>query len=107
MDLWKEIKKLEGKTLATLDKRKEFKMVKVLPNIVVIETSTGTPRNIPWDNIQQSWRELEKTDEITRTDIMKFYSPFNPAYVAAILSNLPNVSHRIRPVVLKLHKNRP
>ena len=106
MDIWIEIKKLQGKTLATLDRRREFKVIQVLPSQIVIETSTGAPRNIPWNNVQQSWAELEKNGEITRTDIMRLYSPFNPAYVAAILSKLPNVSHSIRPIVLKLSKSK-
>lgn len=106
-DIWVKIKKLQGKTLITLDRRREFKVIEVLRCQIVIETSTGTPRNIPWNNVQQSWAELEKNGEITRTDIMRLYSPFNPAYVAAILSNLPNVSHSVRPIVLKLSKSKP
>jgi hypothetical protein len=105
-NIWVEIKKLQGKNLATLDRRQKFKVMQVLPSQIIIETSTGASRNIPWNNVQQSWIELEKNGEITRTDIMRLYSPFNPAYVAAILSNLPNVSHSVRPIVLKLSKSK-
>ena len=101
MDIWGSIKKLEGQTLATLDRRQEFKIVQVLPNLIIIETSTGNPRNISMHELQESWSSLEEIGQISRSDIMKFYSPFNPAYVAAILSNFPGISYRIRPIVLR------
>ena len=105
MDLLTEVKKLEGRSLLTLDRRRKFTVKEVLDTKVVIETSTDKSRVIPWDSIQESWEQLERIGEITRIEIRKFYSNFNPAYVAVILASVPEVSHSIRPITLRFRKD--
>jgi len=107
MNVWDEVKKLEGKTLKTLDWEKPFDIQDVLSNIVVIWIrSTKKERIIHWREIEESWNHLEEYRILTRTEIHKLYSERNPAYVASILANLPGVTYHIRPITLLFKKKK-
>jgi hypothetical protein len=101
MDLWSEIKQLEGKIIKTLDQRKPFEVVDVNDKAVIIKPFVREiERRIPRKEIEESYRELVALGQINRNQIMDLYSPWNPAFVAAILAELPDVTHTIRPIVL-------
>jgi len=104
MNLWSEIKKLEGKELHTLDRRKPLLVLEVAADHVLIETSENKTRYIRWAEIQESWDYLERHSQITRSKIMESYSGFNSAYVAAIIANVGGVKHSIKPIILRLEK---
>jgi hypothetical protein len=101
MNLWKEIKKFDGQTLKTLDRKKSFDILDVTDHAVLIcPQETQTERPISRDEIENSYRHLVAIGQTTRTEIREKFSEYNPAYVVAILAELPNVEHSIRPIKL-------
>jgi len=101
MNIWNEIEKFKGQTLRTLDQRKPFDIVAVTKHAVVVRPhKSDTDRQISRSAIENACRRLLADGEITRTEIHSEFSEFNPAYVAAILAELPNVKHSIRPIKL-------
>jgi hypothetical protein len=102
VDLWPEIKCLEGKILHTIDQKEPFVITQALHDRVIIENSMSKERTIQWSEIKASWSHLEQHGTITRAQIMESYSSRNSAYVAAILANVNGVSSEMRPIILKL-----
>jgi hypothetical protein len=103
MNLSIEIIKLQGKTLLTLDQKKPFEITEVSNNWLVLNTSTESQRTLPMKEIELAWNHLELHEELTMVEVRDLgYSNFNPAYVVAILANLPGVTHSIRPIILRL-----
>ena len=103
MNLIGELGKLNGKSLFTLDQKKPFEIIEVSEREVVLNTSTESRRPIPLKEIELAWKHLENHKELTRTEVRELgYSNFNPAYVVAILANLPGVTHSTKPIVLNL-----
>jgi hypothetical protein len=104
MELAVELRKLQGKRLLTLYQKKPFTITQVFTNQIILKTSTESQRPIPLKEIALAWIHLEKHKELTRSEIRDLgYSEFNPAYVVAILSSLPGVTHSLTPIVLRLH----
>lgn len=97
-----ELKKLVGKTLHTLDRQKPFTIDEIKSTSIKIITSTGNPRSIDFRMIVSAYNHLIKNGELTRIQIRDHYSDFHPAYIAAILANLPNVKWRLKPITLLL-----
>jgi hypothetical protein len=62
--------------------------------------STKKERMVPRKEFEGAFRELIAFGQISRNQIMALYSPWNPVYVAAMLAELPQVTHTIRPIVL-------
>jgi hypothetical protein len=105
MDLWSEVKKLEGVTLRTLDHGKRFEVLAVTrQNVVVKLSATLKERPIQWAEIQGAYRELCALGRVTRNRIEEAHSPRNPVYVAAILAQFPDVKCKIRPIILFISK---
>ena len=103
MDLAVELRKLQGKCLSTLYQKKPFEITQVSNNQIILKTSTESQRPIPLKEIARAWSHLEKHKKLTRSEVRDLgYSEFNPAYVVAILANLPGVTHSIRPIILQL-----
>jgi hypothetical protein len=101
MNIWIEIEKLKGQTLATLDQHKPFDIVDVTEHDVIVRPHKNEiERKIPRDEIENAFRRLFSVGELTRSDIREEFSNFNPAYVAAIFAKLPGVSHSLRPIRL-------
>jgi len=101
MNIWEEIKKLVGQTVKTLDQKKPSDILDVTDHVVLIcPQETQTERPISRDEIENAYRHLVAIGQITRTEIREKFSEYNPAYVAAILAELPNVKHSIRPIKL-------
>ena len=70
MDLWREIKELEGQTLHTLKQKKPFDLLKVSYNKVIIRPQAKmNERSIPWEEISGSWLDLLEHGKITRKEI--------------------------------------
>ena len=105
MIIWDEIKKLTGRTVKTLDQKKPFDILDVTEHAMLIcPQETQTERPISRDEIEKAYRHLEAIGQITRTEIREKFSEYNPAYVAAILAELPNVRHSTRPIKLWITK---
>ena len=103
MNLYQEIKQLEGTTLRTLDRSNPFDILSVDQSKVTIRLhSTGKERTIQWAELQRAFTELQVRGEISRSEIEQNHAPRNPAYVAAILAQLPGVAHRNKPISLDL-----
>lgn len=106
LDLWREIKNLEGKILNTIDQKEPFVILQVLHDRVIIENSLKKERPIRWSEIRASWSHLEQHGTVTRAEIMESYSSRNSAYVAAILANIDGVTSETRPIILRLKSTR-
>ena len=101
MDIWPDVKQLEGKTLHTLDQNKAFDVVAVTEQTVLVQPyASGKERRIKRDEIEPAYQELVARGMIERTDIRDRYSNYNPAYVAAILAALPGIRHANKPIRL-------
>lgn len=103
MNLWSELKKLQGKTLFTLDQKRPFEIREVSSSQVVLCTSTGSDRPIPLKELERAWIHLQQRKELTREEIRGLgVSNFNPAHVAALLANMPGVTYDTKPIILYL-----
>jgi hypothetical protein len=101
MNIWNEIRKLEGQTLQTLAQKKNFDIVEVTEHKVTIcPHATQTERLISRLEIEDAFQRLTVTGQITRSEIQENFSQYNPAYVAAILAELPTVQHSTSPIRL-------
>jgi hypothetical protein len=101
MNLWQEIKQLEGQTLHTLDHSNPFDILSVDRSKVTVRPhATDKERSVPWPQLENAFRELSVRGEISRVEIEHQHSPRNPAYVAAILAELPGVTHKTKPIRL-------
>ena len=104
MDLLEQLNLLTDTVIKTLDQNKEFKILLVTQSEVLIKVyATGKVRNISIQCLRDAYSDLQKNRELTRIDIEKKYSPRNPAYVAALLSKLQGVTHRVKPITLQYH----
>jgi hypothetical protein len=100
-ELWNEIMKLKSNTLHTLDRRKPFEIVAVTENTVtVLPHSTRKERPIPRAGIENAFRHLTVTGHLTLTDLEKEFTPRNPVYTAAILSEIPGINWFVKPIRL-------
>jgi hypothetical protein len=100
MDCWSQIRALEGKSLRTLDRHKPFEVVAVTEKQVALKVSTGKVRPVRREEIEGAFRGLILTGEISRSEIRKRHSQWNPAYVAAILAELDGVTYQLGPIRL-------
>jgi len=103
MDVLNFLKQHEGETFKTLDRKKPFLMKKVdSSGITIFIQSTKKERFISRSEIEGAYNDLWLSGEVTRGEIRHKHSEANPAYVAAMLSRLPNVTHQLRPIRLFL-----
>jgi hypothetical protein len=103
MDLTTELKKLQGKRLSTLYQNKPFEITQVSNTQITLKTSKEPQRIIPFQEIARSWNHLQRHKKLTRSEVKDLgYSEENPAYVVAILANIPGVKHSLQPIVLTL-----
>ncbi len=101
LDLFPALCHIEGKTLKTLDLQRPFTILRVTPKRVVVRVEArGRERPIRFAEIEGAFLALIREGHISRVDIEARFSPRNPAYVAAILSRLPDVTYTRRPIVL-------
>jgi hypothetical protein len=101
MNIWDEVEKLKGQTLRTLDQSKPFDIVEVTEYAVIVRPhKSNAVRLISRDEIEDAAKRLIAVGQLTRTEVHAEFSEFNTAYVAAVLAELPNVKHSIRPIKL-------
>ena len=103
--MWSHIQNLTGRTLKTLDRGNAFDIVSVgSATATVRPLASGIDRTIEREAFEQAFTELRTRGELSRTDIQKKYSSFNPAYVASMLAQVPGVSVKTRPIRLFYRK---
>ncbi len=94
MKLRQELEKLTGKTLTTLYREKRFDVLAVNQNhILLFIHATEKERKIRWQEIEPARELLQRQKQLTRIEIRDNFSVANPAYVAALLAELPGVTH--------------
>ena len=107
MDLWGEIRKLDGKVLRTLRDRKPFD-VSVLPSpgdevpwiVIVCPHSNMKERPISGIGIQKAYEEIIHRGKATLTDLRQLAkNDWHASYVPAILAALPGIQYQIKPVI--------
>ena len=95
------IKELTGKNLNTLFQKKRFTVNGIQGNLILITTSTGTPRNVPLQGTIDAYHHIMKQGILKSTEIRENnFSDWNPAYIAAILASFPEIEHTVRPITL-------
>ena len=96
-----EIIKIKGKTITTLLQNKKFTILSVSEkNIKIRVESTGKERIINYEReIYAAYMELKRKRQLTRIEIQKLFALYNPAFVAAILAQLPRVRYSVKPVI--------
>jgi len=106
MDLWSEIKKLEGKDFKTLLQGKKFEVVEVRDSVVIIKPCVRNKIiKIPREGIESAYQELTQKGKISRNQIMAEHAHWFPAHVAAILANLPGVTYTTKPIIILYYKS--
>lgn len=96
---------LKGKTLSTLARAKKFDVLQVDERkIRVAPQSTHVERPISKDSIEWAWNELWTKGELKQQEIFLSGS-VNSAYIATLLTQLPGVTYKIKPV--RLYSNKP
>ncbi len=99
--LWPLVRQLVGRTLVTLDQQRPFTITAVTADkITVMPHIHDIERSIPREAVEGAWLELVQHGELSRQDVKREYSAWNPAYVTAVLAEMPGVTHQIRPIVL-------
>jgi hypothetical protein len=97
-----EIKKLEGKRLRTLNRHKPFEIVAVSENsVIVLPLETQKERPIPREGIEEAYRHLTVTGQLTLAELENEYNPRNPVYTAAMLAEMPGVRYWVKPIRLR------
>ncbi len=101
IDLWKEICKLEGQTIKTLDQQRHFEVVRVEPKKVIVRVgSSGKEWPIRADIFEKAFQALVAEGHLSRCDMEVRFCKRGPAYPTAILSHLPEVTFTLRPITL-------
>ena len=100
--MWERVVGLRGKTLETLGRPRPFTIVEVTQNGLEVRVSTGNVRYIPRPNVESSWAQLLRNKELTLDDIRENHTKANPAYVAAVLAEMPGVTKKTGPIRLSL-----
>lgn len=103
--VWNEIRKLKGRTLKTMDRRKPFTIVAITDETVtVLPQSTGKERPISRAGIENAFRHLMVNGHLTLAEIENDFAPRNPVCVAAILVELPGVQYKLSPIHLSISR---
>lgn len=102
-DVWRHFRSLRGRRFHTLDQNQPFTLQDVADNsLVVLVERTGNSRSIQRADFQEAWQRLAQLGHLSRTEIHRELSKFNPAYVSTLLAQVPGVTYRVRPIVLSL-----
>jgi hypothetical protein len=102
IDLWHDIRQLNGCTLSTLARRKPFDIVEISNNSITVRPhSTGKERPVPRTGIENAFQRLITIGEITLADLEADFTPLNPVYTAAILAEMRGVKVYLKPTRLK------
>jgi len=97
------ISSLLGEKLHTLDRGKPFTVDYLHRSLIIITTSTGAPRNVPYLGTIDAYNHIKKHGKLTRTEIAEQnYTIQNTAYIAAILASFPEIDYTTGPITLFL-----
>jgi hypothetical protein len=98
---WEMVEALVGQELRTLHENNPFTVDRVQERQVRIAVgATGSPRTIRREEIELTWERLVEEGSVSLVEVKRQFSDFNPAYVTAILTALPDVTHRTEPIRL-------
>lgn len=101
MNIWNEIEKLKGYTLRTLDQHKPFEILEVSSNeVVIFPKSTKIARPIKREGIENAYRHLMVTGQLSINELEEEFTPRSQVYTATILARFPHVHHSLRPIRL-------
>jgi len=102
-EVWQHFRGLVGQRFHTLDQRKPFILSEVGHNNLTVRVEeTGKSRPIQRAHFEEAWNRLASAGRLSRSEIHREISPFNPAYVSTLLAQVPGVQHRLSPIVLSL-----
>src|SRR5215831_4563279 len=102
--VWEFLRGLSGQRLHTLDQHKPFTLQEVGPSsLTVVVEETGFPRTIRRADCEEAWQRLVQLGRLSRSEIHREISKFNPAYVSSLLSQLPEINYSLSPIVLTLN----
>jgi len=105
MEFWQQVEALQGVTLRTLDRNRAFSIINVdSKGVIVSPLATNKPRTIRREELDGAYKYLIQHGRLERTQIRASFSQANPAYVAAILSRLSGIKHRVSPITLFVAK---
>lgn len=94
---------LVGKSFYTLGRGHEFRVEEMGEGHLLIVTTQGR-RRIPRRELEGAWQNLTRQGKLTQQQIVKGSSPFNSAYVAALLAQMQGVGHTSNPITLSYRK---
>jgi len=99
--IWNRMKGLLARRLRTLDRKRPF-VVKAVDErgLTLLLESTGKERVVPRSEIESTFKDLWVRSEISRAEIRERHSKAHPAYVAALLAELPEVGVKLKPIRL-------
>lgn len=90
---WPSIANLDGRELKTLERGRPFEVLDVRADrVVVMPAVSGAPRTIQRPTLEGAFGALLDRRELTGVEIAGEFSPFNAAYIAALLAALPDVA---------------
>ncbi|MBA3072705.1 MAG: hypothetical protein FP831_03850 [Anaerolineae bacterium] len=99
-----QLKRLEGKTLETLDQHKKFTILTIDHSGIYINVhSTQKDRQLFREQFIDSWDYLLKNGEMTAVHVLD-QGCHSSAYVVAILAEIAGVTYTIRPIHLRYSK---
>ena len=102
-EVWTFLQGLRGRRFHTLDQHHPFTLEEIgNANLVVRVERTGRSRPIPKGDFSEAWNRLTTLGQLSRTEIHREISPFNPAYVSTLLTQVPGVHYRVSPIVLSV-----
>jgi hypothetical protein len=105
VEIWSNIRGLIGRRLHTLDRRKPFVVSSVdETELILMVESTGKQRKVHRSEIEGAFNDLWLLKEISRAEIRERHSEANPAYVASILAEFPEVDVKLKPIRLYWRK---
>lgn len=99
MDFWDQIKAFQGQTLKTVQQGKEFDVLVVEDNRVIIKPhSSREKKRISKQSIESSYQALVNSGALT-IKMTKAFSEHHPVYVIALISRFPNIKIEKWPMV--------
>lgn len=96
-----EIEKRCGQTLRTLARHRTFELVAVGPKGLEIRIArSNKARTIPRRELEAAYEALARAGRISGGEIRQMCAGYNPAYIAAVLAQMPEVTFTLHPIVL-------
>jgi len=91
--VWEFLHSRIGTTYLTLDQGHPFVLLSVSANAIVIRIGrTNRERSIRRSELEDSWNHLTSRRRLSRVEVRRLHSPYNPAYVVALLASVPGAA---------------